>query len=198
MHSTFRRCPQHCFDLLLLRLFSYGRSQVKAENFLDIFSSCPKLESLSLYCPITSGAFIAAARERIAVGRNGGASLIRKLAIEARGGYGGESGLSLGPLSQLGTAFPELEELAVHNLMLHGDGGAVALGTHAETGSAPRAWAPLPRMQSVRIDNIGTWCAAPHNSDVCRPMFPAAGRASQHAFLSNALHRSALTPQCCG
>lgn len=138
--------------------YAFARSlpQVKPESFLDIFSSCPKLESLSLYVPISSSAFLASIRDRVASSRKGGPSLLRSLSISADGGYGDwESGVCAGPLGQLGTVFPELESLTCANLMTAGEGGAVQL--MIIFGSAPlKPWAPLPRLQEVVIKGFGT------------------------------------------
>lgn len=133
-------------------------SKVGPDAFLDIFSACPALEQLSIYLPLSRNSFVAAAKERVAAARNGAPSLLRKLAVEMEDGAGFDwrTGLSLGPLSQLGSAFPALEEIVIGSLMTDGDGGQSEI-QYSEWRNTPLpAWAPLPALRSVVIKKIGT------------------------------------------
>lgn len=113
-----------------------------ATALLELFSTCPRLESVELPSEsISSTSFVSVLRERVAAARSGGCSLVRKLSLE---------GISLGPLAQLGSAFPELEELTVGCVKSSGD-------------QALRGWAPLPRLRAVRFKSLGSngWGCGP-------------------------------------
>lgn len=130
--------------------------QAKPESFLEIFSSCSKLESLSLAIHISDPQWFSAARDRAKLARGGGASLVRKFTVGADPSavfIDWDSGVAIPALSGLGNAFPELEELRVSTVYprefwLHfGFGG----------GGAQGAWAPLPRLRLVEINGIGVY-----------------------------------------
>lgn len=110
--SDICKSPNHLHLTHVAIGMTASLNKVKPEAFLDIFSACPALESVSLFLALDRTSWVLSARDRVAAARGDrGPSLLRSIAFEMEDGAGFDwrTGIALGPLSQLGAAFPALE-----------------------------------------------------------------------------------------
>jgi hypothetical protein len=126
-----------------LERLSVGKCSGATSTLLGVLRASPALRELA--CDISlDAAWLNAAAARTAATRDGGASLLTRLAVGARVGAM-DAGLHVGAFARMSLAFPELSSLAIQTLK-----GAETAGLGAPV------WAPMPALRELRIEAMGT------------------------------------------